>query len=188
MATNRARTARLVPIALLAAPLACIAVACDGGSPGAGRAMATEAGGQMKLPDGLVVAGEPSGTPVAECKAAAKQGETVTILGRIGGSRVPFTNDVATFTIVDPAPKSCADGAEPDHCRYPWDYCCEDRAALKRSMATIELVNAAGEPLPFPVRGASGLVPLATVAVTGTVVEKNDAGVMVVRASRIVVK
>jgi hypothetical protein len=55
-------------------------------------------------------------------------------------------------------------------------------------MATIELVNAAGEPLPFPVRGASGLVPLATVAVTGTVVEKNDAGVMVVRASRIVVK
>ena len=142
----------------------------------------------VSLPEGLVVRGEPSGTPVATCKATAKQGDTVTVVGRIGGSRAPFTNDVAMFTIVDPSLKSCADGADPDHCKVPWDYCCEDRAAMKRGMATIELVDAKGVPLGFPVNGAAGLEPLATVAVTGTVVEKNDAGLMVVRATRVVVK
>jgi len=142
----------------------------------------------VSLPEGLVVRGEPAGTPVATCKATAKQGDTVTVVGRIGGSRVPFTHDVAMFTIVDPSLKSCADGPDPDHCKVPWDYCCEDRDSLKRGMATIELVDAQGVPFGFPVRGAAGLEPLATVAVTGTVVEKNDAGLMVVRASKVVVK
>ena len=142
----------------------------------------------VKLPDGLVTRGEPSGTNVAACKASAKQGETVTVVGRIGGSRMPFANDVAAFTIVDPSLKSCADGTDPDHCNTPWDYCCEDREAMKRGMATIEFADAQGVPLGFPVRGASGLEPLATVAVTGVVVEKNDAGLMVVRATKVVVR
>jgi hypothetical protein len=55
-------------------------------------------------------------------------------------------------------------------------------------MATIEFADAQGVPLGFPVRGASGLEPLATVAVTGVVVEKNDAGLMVVRATKVVVR
>ncbi len=155
------------------------------GAPGDGGAHSIS---HVKLPEGLVVRGEPAGTRVAECKASAKQGDSVTIVGRIGGSRMPFTHDVAMFTIVDPALKSCSDGAEPDHCKTPWDYCCEDREAMKRSMATIEFVDAGGQPFPFPVRGASGLEPMALVAVTGTVVEKNDAGLMVVRASKVVVK
>ena len=187
--------------------------ACDGsGSPGSGAAASSgdahaghdhsghdHAGHEgsdpaahsishVKLPDGLVTRGEPSGTNVAACKASAKQGETVTVVGRIGGSRMPFANDVAVFTIVDPALKSCADGTDPDHCRTPWDYCCEDREAMKRGMATIEFADAQGTPFGFPVRGASGLEPLATVAVTGVVVEKNDAGLMVVRATKVVVR
>jgi hypothetical protein len=59
---------------------------------------------------------------------------------------------------------------------------------MKRGMATIEFADAQGVPLGFPVRGASGLEPLATVAVTGVVVEKNDAGLMVVRATKVVVR
>ena len=210
------RAARSAPATALALALAAIAVAlapagCDGGSAKPGNAGAGEAAhaghghaanghgsgasdsgehsiGSVKLPEGLVVRGEPTGTPVTECKASAKQGDTVTVLGRIGGSRMPFTNDVAMFTIIDPALKSCSDGAEPDHCKTPWDYCCEDRTALKRGMATVELADASGVAFGFPVRGAHGLEPLATVAVTGVVVEKNDAGLMVVRASKVVVR
>jgi hypothetical protein len=143
--------------------------------------------GIVRLPDGLVVRGEPSGAHVAACKAAAKQGEEVTIVGRIGGTRNPFVADAAVFTIVDPSLKACGESGD-DHCKTPWDYCCEDREAMKRGMATIEFADAQGVPLGFPVRGASGLDPLATVAVTGVVVEKNDAGLMVVRATKVVVR
>lgn len=156
--------------------------------PGAApRDPGTAAIAPVRLPDGLVVRAEPSGTHVTACKAAAKQGDEVTIVGRIGGSRNPFVTDAAVFTIVDPALKPCGENGD-DHCRTPWDYCCEDRDAMKRGMATIEIAGDDGLPLALPLRGLQGLDPLATVAVTGTVTERNDQGVLVVRAKRIAVR
>lgn len=140
----------------------------------------------MRLPAGVVSRGpSEGGTPVAACKERAKAGERVTVVGRIGGSRVPFVASRAIFTIVDPALKPCSEMGEPDHCATPWDYCCEPRDSLTRSMATIEIAGEDGKALPFSVRGAEGLTPLATVEVTGTVVEANDKGLFVVRAERI---
>lgn len=151
--------------------------------PGAGiPAMAP-----VHLPKGMIVRGEPTGTHVAACKLAAKQGDEVTVVGRIGGSRNPFVADSAVFTIVDPALKPC-NAKDDDHCRTPWDYCCEDRDAIKRSMATIEIAGDDGTPLALPLRGLQGLDPLAMVSVTGIVTERNDQGVMVVRAKRIAVQ
>lgn len=168
----RISTAR---VALLA--LACIApVACDKPAPVT-----------PTLPVGLVTTGAAAGTPVVQCKESAKQGETVTVVGRIGGSKQPFNEQRAVFTIVDASLKACSD-AEDDHCKTPWDYCCEDRDDLKRATATVEIVGENGKPLAWSVKGMSGLEPLATIAVTGTVVEKNDAGVMVVRAQKIEVR
>jgi hypothetical protein len=141
----------------------------------------------VRLPEGLVVRGEPSGTHVAACKASAKQGDEVTIVGRIGGSRNPFVSDAAVFTIVDPSLKPC-NAKDDDHCNTPWDYCCEDRDSMKRNMATIEIAGDDGTPLALPLRGLQGLDPLATVSVTGTVTERNDQGVLVVRAKRIAVQ
>ena len=143
--------------------------------------------GIVRLPEGLVVRGEPSGAHVAACKLAAKQGEEVTIVGRIGGTRNPFIADAAVFTIVDPSLKACSD-SDDDHCKTPWDYCCEDREAMKRGMATVEIVGDDGQPLALPLRGLQGLEPLAMVAVTGTVTERNDQGVFVVRAKKIAVR
>ena len=141
----------------------------------------------VRLPEGLVVRGEPSGTHVAACKESAKQGDEVTIVGRIGGSRNPFVSDAAVFTIVDPSLKPC-NAKDDDHCRTPWDYCCEDRDSMKRNMATIEIAGDDGAPLALPLRGLQGLDPLATVSVTGIVTERNDQGVLVVRAKRIAVQ
>jgi hypothetical protein len=151
--------------------------------PGAGApAMAS-----VHLPEGMIVRGEPTGTHVAACKLAAKQGDEVTIVGRIGGSRNPFVSDAAVFTIVDPSLKPC-NAKDDDHCSMPWDYCCEDRDSMKRSMATIEIAGDDGTPMALPLRGLQGLDPLATVSVTGIVTERNDQGVLVVRAKRIVVQ
>jgi hypothetical protein len=152
----------------------------------AGAAAQQPAPGGMRLPDGLVSRGPvEGGTAVAECKARAKVGETVTIVGRIGGSRAPFVASRALFTIVDPALKPCSEMGEEDHCATPWDYCCEPRESLTRNLATIEVAGPDGKVLPFSVRGADGLNPLATVEVTGTVTEANDKGLFVVRATRV---
>lgn len=140
------------------------------------------------LPEGLVVRGPANGTHVAAAKAAARQGEEITIVGRIGGSANPYVADRAIFTIVDPALKACSDMDDPDHCDKPWDYCCEDRAKLRAGTATIEIAGADGKPIAVAVRGVQGLDPLVTVAVTGTVTERNDAGLLVVRAKRIEVR
>ena len=157
-------------------------VACDGAQekPAAPAANA--------IPAGMVSHGPAQGTGVSAAKASATQGAEIVIVGKIGGSETPFSADRAVFTIVDPALKSCADSGDPDHCATPWDYCCEDRKALKSGMATIEIAGADGKPLAGSVRGVSGLNPLAIVAVTGTVTERNDAGMLVVRARKIEVR
>lgn len=173
------RTAAIVLIAL-AAPLA----SC-GKEPPAG-APATASG--ERIPDGMVARGPAQGMHVAAAKASAALGAEVTLVGRIGGSEEPFAADRAVFTIVDPALKACSDMADPDHCATPWDYCCEERAAMVRGTATVEIAGKDGRPLRLSLRGKEGLDPLATVAVTGTVVERNDAGVLVVRARRIEVR
>lgn len=164
----------------LAAPLA----SCGNDSPP--TAQATSAAD--RIPDGMVVRGPARGTDVASAKPTAATGAEITLVGRIGGSEEPFSADRAVFTIVDPALKACSDMADPDHCKTPWDYCCEDRAAMVRGTATVEIAGADGRPLRVSARGVAGLEPLATVAVTGTVIERNEAGVLVVRAKRIEVR
>jgi len=143
----------------------------------------TQAG--VALPPGLLTVGSAEGRPVTAVKQNTRTGERVTLVGRIGGSVRPFAENRAVFTIVDPALPSCADGGEPDHCATPWDYCCEERSSLRAGTATIEIVDGKGEPLPIGLRGVQGLDPLVTVAVTGVVAERNDQGLLIVRAERI---
>lgn len=197
--SRRAALAARLPIAALLALAAC----GDAQPPkqsGAGQAPAaapsgaaanaasTPAASAPGLPEGLVVRGPAQGTTVTAAKAAARQGEEITLVGRIGGSVNPFAADRAIFTIADPELLSCTDMDEPDHCKTPWDFCCEDRAKMRAGTATIEVAGADGKPLAVALRGVQGLEPLATVAVSGTVVERNDAGLLVVRAKRIEVR
>jgi hypothetical protein len=183
MRITRTATAVLSPIALLAA-----LTACDGGSTPAPSATKPAAAGTAALPAGLVTRGAVEGPGVGAAKATAKVGQPITVVGRIGGSENPYVAGRAVFTIVDPSLKSCADAGDDDHCTTPWDYCCESRESLKKNVATIEIAGADGRPLPIAVRGIEGLDPLATIAVTGTVTEANDAGLLVIRATRIAVK
>ena len=177
--------ARTSSIVLSQLALVAALAACDGGN---GAPAAPKAGAAAALPAGLVVHGPVEGPGVGAAKSGAKAGQSITVVGRIGGSENPFVAGRAVFTIVDPVLKSCADGGDPDHCETPWDYCCESRESLKRNIATIEISGADGRPLPIAVRGLEGLDPLATIAVTGTVTEANDSGLLVIRATRIAVK
>ena len=167
--------------ASLAAALLVAALAACGDAPAQSKAPAGATGALA----GIVVRGKSDGLPVAEAKRRTAAGQDIAIVGRIGGSEEPFAGDRAVFTVVDLSLKSCAHVDDPDHCATPWDYCCEDRNALRDGTATVEIAGADGRPLAGSVRGTAGLDPLAVVTVVGTVTDRNDKGLLVVRARRI---
>lgn len=62
------------------------------------------------------------GIGVTKIRKEAKDQDEVVIVGRIGGSVVPWVEDRAAFFIVDLSLKSCADIGS-DNCPNPWDFC-----------------------------------------------------------------
>ncbi len=156
-------------------------VACDKSAtpPAPGGASST---GAVPRPADLFVVEPPAGAVgVIAARATAKAGDRVVLLGRIGGSRSPFVSNRAIFTIVDPSLKSCVEGGDDDHCPRPWDYCCEERKSLSNGMATVEVTDAAGDPLAFSLESEGILKPLMLVIVEGTL-QPTEGGALVVRA------
>lgn len=140
------------------------------------------------LPDGLFATSEPpDAINVSDAKHAADEGAEIVIRGRIGGSRQPFVEGRAIFTIADLSMPSCAENPE-DACRTPWDYCCEPRDAVAANTATIRVVDDAGAPLRTTLEGAGGLRPLAEVVVRGRVSQKQGDKVLVVDAAAVFVR
>ncbi|MDP6986639.1 MAG: hypothetical protein QGG74_01220 [Phycisphaerales bacterium] len=122
---------------------------------------------------------------LAKVKMAAKAGDTVTFLARVGGKRTVFVDGSAIFLAADPELTSCELMGDEDHCTMPWDYCCEDADAMTAGLATVRLVDDAGKVLKESADGKGGLEALKFVVVTGVVRERNDEGVFVVDASEI---
>lgn len=120
---------------------------------------------------------------IAEIKPTAQEGDTVTVRGRIGGRAQPLTADAPVFVMMDPAVPSCAENPE-DNCPTPWDYCCEPRASITANSATVQLVDADGNPVNADLT-AAGFAPLDEVIVVGTVAARPSPEVLTIRATAI---
>ena len=139
------------------------------------------------LPESYWSTAEPAGArPVAEVKAAAKNGDEVVVVGRVGGERKVFSDTRASFLIVDPALKACGEHGTEDPCKYPWDFCCEDKAAIRAGAATIEFRDG-DRVLKADARGFHGLDHLKTVVVRGRA-ERDSAGNLTVVATALHVR
>jgi hypothetical protein len=123
---------------------------------------------------------------VIEVRKAAKDGDEVTITGRIGGDRDPWIKGRATFVIVDASLKACSE-LEGDTCPTPWDFCCDDIGHLNDSKATIKIVNEAGETVPTDARELLRVKELQTVTIRGQA-KRDDAGNLTVLAKGVFVK
>lgn len=123
---------------------------------------------------------------VLEAKSAAKEGETVLVRGRIGGSRSPFVDGRAMFTIVDASVLACSD-TPGDSCRTPWDYCCEQPEDIAKHAATVQVRGTDGAVLRASLKGEGGLRELSPVIVRGTVAQ-TDGTVLVIDAEIIAVE
>lgn len=134
------------------------------------------------LPSGFILEKQPEGAKtVEEVKAAAKPGDKVVIRGRIGGSKSPFIEKRAVFTLMGAGLKACSDDPE-DKCKTPWDYCCDTAEAIAKHSATIQVVDEGGAPLRMGLKGLNGLKELSEVVIQGTIKEAKDK-VMILNAT-----
>lgn len=118
---------------------------------------------------------------VKAIKDAAAEGDTVTVRGIIGGRKDALNKDSALFVMVDPALENvCL--SEDDHCATPWDYCCAKPEDIQINSATVQLVDADGNPLEIDL-SAQGIKPLDEVIVVGTVAARPDPKVLTIRAT-----
>ncbi len=133
----------------------------------------------------FVLAEEPADAKtVDEVREAAKDGDDVVIVGRIGGDRDPWVAERAAFLIVDPSRIPCNERTG-DSCKTPWDYCCE--TDLAKSKATIKFVDEAGKTLSRDVLQPLYLKELQTVVVKGHA-KRDEAGNLTVLASGLFVR
>ena len=108
-----------------------------------------------------------------------KDGDTVVVEGRIGGSEKPFVDGLAAFTIVDMAIPHCS---ADEGCPTPWDYCCET-GKLKDNQALVKFVGADGQPVSEDARKLLNVKELSHVVVQGKL-RKDEQGNVTVLAEK----
>lgn len=118
--------------------------------------------------------------PVGQARESVSDGDTVTVVGTIGGSTKPFVEGLAAFTIVDPKVPYCA--AE-EGCPTPWDYCCT-QDQVKDNIATVKVVDESGDPVASDARKLLGVKELSTVVVQGTA-QRDDQGNLTIAATQV---
>jgi hypothetical protein len=179
-------TIRSITTLLILSTLALGLTAC-GDEGGTSPPAAEESAGAAQFAADLFVDAAPAdAVHVFDLKQSAKEGDVVTVRGRIGGSGQPFVESRAALTIADTQGNitNCADKPD-DSCPTPWDYCCDPPNVIMANTATVQVVDADGRPLKLGLEGAGGLEKSGFIVVTGTVGPRPDANVLVINATAI---
>jgi hypothetical protein len=133
-----------------------------------------------------LLSSEPSDAKsILDLKTSAKDGEEITLVGRIGGSTSPFVAGRASFTVVDTSLTPCNE-RPGDSCPTPWDYCC-DTDRLADGTAVVKVIDADGKTLDKDAEQDLGMKALQTVIVKGKA-KRDEAGNLTVLAPAIFVK
>ena len=126
---------------------------------------------------------------VVAARESVKDGDDITVVGRIGGSLDPWVKKVAAFSIVDSSLRACSDETEEGEvcsCKTPWDYCCETDK-LPAAMVLVKFVDESGNLVPYDAKENFGVVELDTVFVKGKA-KRDIAGNLTILASSMYVK
>ncbi len=163
-------------------------VMAGGCTPAASTPDAAPPAGASTQVDGTryLLTAEPAGAEdVIQVRQAAQDQDDVVVVGRIGGSREPWVEGRAAFSIVDNSLKACSD-IEGDTCPAPWDYCCET-ARLPTSQALVKVVDENGDLVKTDARQLLNVKELQTVVVQGRA-QRDEGGNLTVLARGIFVR
>lgn len=151
---------------------ALIAGACDRGANEEAKPNASN-GAADALPPGFFLNTAPAGAKsVLEVKRTAKIGDKIVVRGRIGGSKSPFVEGRAMFTLTDMSLPPCNANPE-DKCPTPWDYCCEPADRIAAHSLTVQIIGPDGQTLKSGLRENSELTPLSELIMKARVA-RND--------------
>ncbi len=175
------RTRTLAHVSIAALPFALLS--CGESEPASSASAPAAGSGSGSV--WLLTSSPQGATSVTDAKASAQEGDAVVIRGRIGGRSNPITGDSPVFTIVDLGLPYCGQENE-DGCGTPWDYCCETPDTINANAATVQLVDAAGNPISADLT-THGLDALDEVVVVGMVGARPSDTVLTVRATGVYV-
>jgi hypothetical protein len=134
--------------------------------------------------DKLVVLTEPTpASSVVETKEKVKDGEEVVVHGRVKD----FVKGYAVFIIADTSMKACIDNPE-DSCTTPWDYCCNPKEKIQKSVATVHLTNDGTTPIKTEIEGFRGLQRLSSYVTVKGKAKRDEAGNLTIIASNLFIK
>ena len=178
-----------IPIGLVITCSAAVAivVGCDRREQ-SGGATASPATVTAVVPAGFVLNKAPEGAKdvAAVRSGGVKDGDELVVRGVVGGSVQPFVGGRAVVQIIDPSIPTCDKMPGEEGCKTPWDACCNKSDITARS-ATVEVVDAGGNPLKGTLQGVGGIKPLSEVIVRGKARTEGGKS-LVVDASGIYVK
>ena len=147
---------------------------------GCGDDAPTAGPGAAVVPAGWRLAAALEGAvDVAVAKTTAKEGDTITLRGKIGGRMEPLTESSGLIVLMDPKVPSCADNPD-DGCSTPWDYCCETSETISANAVTVQVRDSGGDPVALPEGVFSGLDEL---VVVGTVAPRANDDTLVLHAT-----
>jgi len=166
-----------------------VAAGCDAGSKTPAKPEAGNGGTTAELPASLFLKAAPANPKnVGELAGTAKPGDAVVVRGVIGGSVDPFISKRAIMTVADRRMKSCEDMGGLDHCKTPWDYCCEPRESLKVNLASVQVVDGEGHVLKADLKGQGGLDPSRKIVIEGKVAPESSKDSLVINATGVYVE
>jgi hypothetical protein len=153
----------------------------------AGCGEKTHTDGQTAEIPAVFVSSVPAGTPVPipEARSRFKPGDDVVLSGLVMGTLYPFVEGRGVFVIGDEEILNPCDTRPGDSCPTPWDVCCDPAESRIRGTATIQILDADGEPLRRGVKGIKGLTELSRVTVAGTVAGQSTPEAFIVNATAV---
>ena len=147
-------------------------------------------GGTNPAPVAPATPTAPTGNPLAPFVLAADPGEAIGVVdAKVGGAAerivvqgriAKIVKGYAVFTLTDLGLPYCGETNPEDHCKTPWDYCCEQPATITANSLVVEVHGADGKPLAAATLGDLRL--LDAVKVQGKLV-KDENGNFVVTAT-----
>jgi len=124
---------------------------------------------------------------IADARAKATEGDTVTIRGIIGGRKDALSGEAGVFVLMDESVNNACVSSGDDHCGTPWDYCCASQEEIMANNASVQLVGEDGRTIAKNLR-EFGIEELDTVVIVGAVGARPTENVLTIRASKIFVE
>ena len=121
--------------------------------------------------------------PIHQIRTTAKPGDEITVSGLVMGREKPFVDGRAAFILGDPTKLTPCNKMPDDHCKTPWDACCDSPELKKEGTATIQIVGSDNRVLKQSLKGEHGLKELSAVTLTGTVDKASTPEALIINAT-----